>query len=362
LAVPVQLFEDRAFASPARPIDAAQALAISPAMQHYLAVEIAPQIRRRGRQQGLVEALYDHAQLRLEYDTELTRTAAEAFEARAGNCLSLVLMTAALAKQLKLPVTYQTLVGEASWGRSGDLAFAIGHVNITVAKRLVDRVQGLTEDTQLQLSFGVSPVGNGSRMRPVGEQTILAMFMNNRAAESLARGDIGNAYAYAREAVVQDPLFAGAYNTLGIIYQRHGLTAKSEQAYRYALDLDAASRPALSNLAGLVASQQRHGEAAALRARLARLEGEPPFKYYDLGRAAIRAGDYRSARDHLLREIERDPTYHEYHYWLAVALVGLGDTEQARQHLTQAMNHSTTRRDQAIYSAKLQRLAPTRTQ
>ncbi len=113
-----------------------QVFALSPAMKHYLEVDIAPQLRSMGRQRGLVDALYSRAHLRLDYDTDSTRTAAEAFDARAGNCLSLVVMTAALAKHLGLPIRFQALIGQESWSRSGDLSFVNGHVNITVARRL----------------------------------------------------------------------------------------------------------------------------------------------------------------------------------------------------------------------------------
>jgi len=353
--VPAQLFDDSAFPAPDRPIDVSQVLALSPQMKRYLEVEIAPQIRRQGRQAGLVDALYNRAQLRLDYDTEVTRTAAEAFDVRAGNCLSLVLLTASLAKALELPVTYQALIGPDAWGRAGNLSMAIGHVNIIVAKRLVDRVQG-SEGDSVQLSFGTSLAGRGSMMRPVTEQTILAMYMNNRAAETLTRGDLGGAYAYAREAIVQDPRFSGAYNTLGVIYQRRGMEPKAELAFGHALEVDPASRTALANLAGLVAAQQRHAEAAQLRERLARLEAEAPFMHFDLGRAAVLAGDYRGARDHLLREIRRDPDYHEFHFWLALALAGLGDAAGAREHLVLAKDNSTTRSDHALYAGKLSRL------
>lgn len=355
-AVPAQLFEDSAFAPPTQLVDAAQALALSPQMRRYLEVAVAPRVRRLGRQEGLVDALVRNAQLSLEYDTDYTRTAAEAFDARSGNCLSLVLMTAALAKALDLRVTYQVLVGEEVWARSGDLSLAVGHVNILVEKRLVDRVQGRAADTQLELSFGASPFGRGSMMRPVAEQTIVAMFMNNRAGESLARGDLANAYAYAREAIVHDPRFAGAYNTLGVVYQRRGMAAHAERAYAHSLDVDPNSRPALGNLARLLGSLQRHADAAPLLARLARLETEPPFLHFDLGRAALLAGNFASAREHLLREIKRDPDYHEFHYWLALALAGLGDAAGAQEQLVLARNNSTTRRDQALYAGKLERL------
>jgi Flp pilus assembly protein TadD len=353
---PPGLFQDSAFIAKTHRIDAAEVFALSPAMKHYLEVEIAPQLRSMGRQQGLVDALHSRAHLRLDYDTESTRTAAEAFDARAGNCLSLVVMTAALAKELELPIQYQALLGQETWSRSGDLSFVNGHVNITVARRLIDRLGAFDANAQLRLDFGALPAGRGAALQVVSEHTIVAMFMNNRAAETLVRGDIDGAYAYAREAVIQDPTFAAAYNTLGVTFQRRGLVAAAERAFRYALGRDDKHLAAMANLASLLDAQGRSAEAAPLRARLAALEAEPPFHFFDLGRAAAQAGDYRGARDYILREMRRDPDYHEFHFWLAVALYGLGEVEQAREHMTTAMNNSTTRREHAIYASKLQRL------
>jgi Tfp pilus assembly protein PilF len=355
--VPMQLFQDQAFDAPTQRIDASEVFALSPAMKRYLEVDIASQLRSMGAQRGLVDALYRKAKLSLDYDTDITRTAAQAFDARSGNCLSLVVMTAALAKHLSLPIQYQALVGHESWSRNGGLNFVNGHVNITVARRLVDRINGIESETMLQLSFGVLPAGRGMQVRSVGEPTILAMFMNNRAAEALARGDIADAYAYSREAVIQDPTYAAGYNTLAVVYQRRGLAEAAERAYRHAIAQEEGHRPAMHNLARLLDAQGRSAEAAPWRAKLAQLEAEPPFHHFDLGLAAVRAGDYKAAQAHILREMRRDPDYHEFHFWLAVALFGQGDVAQAREHLDTALKNSTTQRDRSIYASKLQRLA-----
>ena len=90
---------------------------------------------------------------------------------------------------------------------------------------------------------------------------------------------------------------------------------------------------------------------------MAELEREAPFAHFDQGVAAAKAGQYAVARDHLLREMRRDPDYHEFHFWLAISLYGLGDMEQARKHLDLAMRNSTTVRERAIYAAKLRGLA-----
>ena len=355
-AAPASLLVDSAFAAPAEKVDASQVFALSPAMRRYLEVDIAPLLRKLGPQRGLVEALHLKAQLRLDYDTERTRTAAEAFDARSGNCLSLVVMTAAFAKALDLPIEYQALVGQESWSRDGNLSLINGHVNITVAKRMIDRVQGLDPDGWVRLDFGALPLGRGAALRRVSEATIMSMFMNNRAAEALVRGDRAQAYAYAREAVLQDPGYAGAFNTLAVIYRLQGLADAAERTLRHALVLDGGHRAALDNLARLFEAQDRAGEAAPLRQALRRIETEPPFQQFDLGRAALARGDYAAARDHLLREMRRDPDYHEFHFWLAIALAGLGDKRGASEQLTLALDNSTTKRDHALYAGKLERL------
>jgi Tfp pilus assembly protein PilF len=355
---PPSLFEDAAFAAPKNVPDANAVFALSPAMRAYLERDIAASIRQVGAQRGLVDALHTKAQLRLEYDAELTRNAAEAFDARAGNCLSMVVMTAALAKHLQLPIAFQALTGHETWSRSGDLSFVNGHVNITVAKRLVDRLGAYDADTQLRIDFGTLPIGRGQALHVISEATILAMFMNNRAAEYLVRGAIDDAYAHAREAVIQDPGYAGAYNTLGVVYQRRGLAAAAERAYREAVAHDGEHKAALQNVANLLKQQGRVAEAAVFQQRLAAIERNPPFAHFDQGVAAAKAGQYAVARDHLLREMKRDPDYHEFHFWLAVALYGLGDVPQARLHLDAAMKNSVTARERAIYASKLRSIEP----
>src|SRR5437762_4013965 len=138
-----QLFRDHLFAAPSERISAAEVFALSDEMKRYLSVEIAGQLRAKGAQRGLIDALYDQRQLKLEYDAEMTRNASQTFAARAGNCLSLVIMTAALAKELGLPLRYQRVLVDDSWSRSGDIYFSSSHVNLTlVTPQLGDRLLG----------------------------------------------------------------------------------------------------------------------------------------------------------------------------------------------------------------------------
>ena len=325
-------------------------------MKRYLDQEIADKVRGRGRQQGLVDALYSKGELKLEYDSTMTRNAAEAFEARTGNCLSLVIMTAAFARELDVPVRYQSVFTDEAWARSGDIHFIIDHINLSLGRRLGEFPRVTNSQDVLTIDFLPQQDLRNQKVRLLSENTVVAMYMNNRAGESLARGRVNDAYWWAREAIVQDPAFTRAYNTLGVVYRRHGDLAEAERALVYAMSQDASNPQIIANLAQVYGDQGRVAEAGALRQRLALLESDPPFAFFYRGQAALRNGDYAAARDLFAREVARAPYYHEFHYWLALAYAGLGDVKGVRKHLAQAMESSTTRGDQDLYAAKLDQI------
>jgi len=356
---PERLFADNLFAAPSVPVDAADVFALSPQMRAYLEHDVARLVRSSGRQQALFHALYDRGELKLDYDAASTRNAAEAFAARSGNCLSLVIMTAAFAKEMGLTVRYQNVFGEETWGRSGDFYLSIGHVNLSLGRRQVEAQFGRNEVDSMTIDFLPPADLRGLRTWVIDEATIVAMYLNNRAVESLTAGSIDDAYWYAREAIVQQPRFMSAYNTLGVVYQKHGNLAEAQRSLQFVLDREPANTRAMSNLALVLHDQGRLVAAAELTRRLEQMEPNPPFWYFKRGQEAMVKGDYRLARDMFTKEVDRAAYYHEFHYWLALADLGLGDTEGARKHMAIAIENSTTRRDHDLYSAKLARLQGT---
>ena len=357
-APPVSLppvFNDSDFA-PASPIDAGQVFALSDAMRQYVQTQVRQTTRNGSPRMALYEALYDKSRLKLEYDAAMTRNARETFEARSGNCLSLVIMTAALAHELGLQVRYQEVLGEESWSRSGDMYFVAGHVNLVLGQRLGDNPNDYDAKGMMVIDFLPSGDVAGYRTREISEATVLAMYMNNRAAETMSKGQLDQAYWWARAALLQDPSFSGAYNTLGVIQFRHGDLAQARRTLAHALMRTPDNTLLLSNLAQVLEASGLPDEALPLRRRLLALQPQPPFHYFNLGKAAMQQNDYVQAIRLFSREIARDPYYHEFHFWLAQAYASLGQLAQADRQLELAMDNSTTRSEHGLYAAKLQRL------
>jgi len=363
--VPVdgRFFHDAQFAPPREAIGADDVFALSPAMRAYIVEHITEAGQKRGRQLALVEALYKHGDLKLEYDSAMTRNAAQAFAARSGNCLSLVIMTAAFAKALDLPVVFQKVYVDDQRARAGDIDLAIGHVNLTLGRNPMDddkfggRLSRRGPDGErMTIDFLPTEEAGTMRSREIGEDVIVAMYLNNRAVEALARHADDDAYWWAKASIARAPRFLVPYNTLGAVYRRHGNSREAEAVLRFVLEREPASIQAMANLVAVLRDQGRTAEADPLAARLAALEPDPAFAYFDRGIAAFNRGDMEAARDAFAHEVARAPDYHEFQFWLAVTLLRLGDVKGARQHLALAMNASTTRRDHDLYAAKLDRL------
>ena len=354
-AVQAGFFHDSFFAAPAKPIRAEDIFAVNDEMRRYLGTEVSSKLNELGRAKGLYAALYTRSLLRIDYDATVTRNAAETFALRSGNCLSLAIMTAALAKELGLKVNYQNVIAEDLWTRAGGLYFTSRHVNVTLGRRGTDPKSRFQEANLLTIDF--MPVGQLQRQMAssIPEHTVVAMFMNNRAAEMLAEGHVDESYWWARESARQDPAFLSAYNTLGVIYRRHGHPGAAEAVLRHVLAAEPDNTHAMANLALVYGDQGREAERDALTKRLAAIQPHPPFHFFERGITAMKRGDFTAARDLFQREVDRDPGYHEFQFWLAASYAGLGDVQRAHRHLRLAIEASPPR-EHDIYAAKLSRL------
>jgi Tfp pilus assembly protein PilF len=348
------LFGDSNFKPPAQPIRADQLFAVSAPMKAHLdSPQFRAQLRSAGPQRGLFDALYKKGDLKIEYDAAITRDAASTFAVKQGNCLSLVIMTAAFAKALGIEVNFQSVLVDEQWSRSGNIYVSSTHVNLSLPFRT--DVTGTLMGAGRALTIDFLPPDDADLLRtmPIDEQTVVAMYMNNRAAEELAAERLDEAYWWARAAIETNPTYIVAYNTLGVIYQRHGDLVLAERVFKRALDREREDTIVMNNLVPVLARLGKTEESKALAARLAQIEPTPPFYYFQKGMKAITAGRYDEAKSMFAREVKRSPYYHEFHFWLAMAHLRLGEARAADEEMTLAVDTSTSTDTTKLYSTKL---------
>jgi hypothetical protein len=348
------VFQDELFLPKSPVISASELFAISPEMRRYLDGELATRLQKQNPANALHSALYQELELKLKYDADRTFTAQEAFAARAGNCLSLVIMTGALARGLGLDVYFHAIDVEENWLQKGSLIFSSGHVNVTIGRN--PPLVRMASDKGRFLTIDFAPVENGRRAIQLTEQSVVALYMNNRAAENLALGKHRDAYWWAKAAITSDASLLPAYNTLAVIYRNSGHTELAASTLKTLLLRDPNNIPALSNLAIVLAKLDQTVELASINARLKKLRTHEPYYFFRQGKLAMQAGNFQLARDLFLREIKRQPDNHQFYFQLALAYAGLGDARQTAASLAKALEYSTTLAEQGIYSAKLSKL------
>lgn len=354
-----RVLDDAAFTTsrPLPAVDPEEGVRASEPMQRFVRQDLAPLVRRHGPQRALGMVLQRSGWIEVDYDDTRTRTAAEAFAQRSGNCLSLVMMTAALANEMGLRVYFQEALSAEQWSRRAGLHVASGHVNVTLTKpRPIGPSVSYDSAAALTIDFIPSADAQRQRTRLVSLDTLLAMYANNRAVESMIDGNLPLAYAWGRAAIARDPRFLHAANTLAVIYLRAGHFAAAERTQRDVLARDPVNTRALGNLVSAVRAQGRVDEAEALQHELAAIEPVRPFHYFELGTQALAAGEVTVARELLRKELARDADYHETHHALAQAEARLGNVKEARDHLERAATLSPEGATRSRYIAKLEKL------
>lgn len=349
------VFNDAAFKPPTMKIDAQAALKLSPEMKRFAETEMAAEIRAKGPRDGLIDALYTRGRLQLDYDSGLTRTAAEAFDAKRGNCMSLVMMTAAFANHFKIPFRFNSVYLEESWTRNNGIFFVAGHVNISLGRpqSMAPRIQVFGEPELLTIDFLPPQEVRRNRSRAIDESTILAMFMNNRAAEALTENRVDDAYWWSRASIETDPRWLASYNTLAVLYRRKGLHDLAESTLRLVLEREPLNVQAMSNLVLVLLDGGRAKEAEMYSNQVAQLQPVPPYKFFDEGVAAMKAGEFATARQLFRKEVARAAYVAEFHFWLGLANYGMGDVNAARGEIAKAVENSATHQDRQLYGAKL---------
>ena len=298
-------------------------------MQRYLEQELARDAPQ-GPRAALVDALYAPGRLRLDHDAQRTCNAPK-LRARSGNCLSLVIMVPRWRASLGLPVQFHSVHSDAGWGRSGDLLVSSGHVNLVLRHPSGDARTRFDVVEAMLIDFEPPRPGEKQYSRSISESTVLAMYMNNRAAESLAAGEVDEAYWFARGDRVRADLPGRPQHAGG------GLPAPWPAAARRARAAAAAGRraPPTRRLANLARLYEKQGARPRLPPCSSASRASSRCRPTTTSSSASRpcSGDYAQAKAMFEKEIDRAAYHHEFHFGLALANYGLGNVKEAQRQL-----------------------------
>ncbi|WP_417345363.1 tetratricopeptide repeat protein [Ferrimonas sp.] len=287
-----------------------------------------------------------------EYDNSVTQIASQTYQLRSGNCMSLVVMTAALAKELHLEVEYQLVKSPPIWDRRGGIYLVNDHVNIKLEAPPQPGDWSPLGGNSKVIDFLPSSQVRGYRVVKLSEPEVLARFFSNLAAEHMVEEKPDHAYHYLKQALTLDPQMSAAWNTLGVLYKRQGMEEEAEQVYRYVMELGIDPLHSMHNLAVLLASQGRLTEWAKLHRQIELSRLDNPFYYFDMAEASYNRGNFSQALSQYRKAVKLADYHHEFHFGLSRAYFQLGQLDDSQRALTDAIKLAP-RTEKERYQLKL---------
>jgi hypothetical protein len=322
-------------------------LTVSPEMVRFLDSYVVRDAGSFVRLQQLLYAIITEGSFGLEYD-DRTRTAAQTFAERRGNCLSFSNLFVAMARNVGLSVSYQEVDIPPDWSFDNDVYVLNRHVNVHVEL-------GITGEHVVD--FNIDDFRASYDRRVIPDSRAFAHYYNNMGAEHMLAGERATALAYFRKALfASDRSFSPAWTNLGTLYRRCGLSSHAEAAYLRALTVDRHDEVAMSSLAELY---RRRGETELANAYLKKVinhRKQNPYFRYHLAREAFFSGDYATAISHLRYAARKKPNEDLFCFLLGVAYLQSGDTAAARRWLTRAEEVAATDALKRNYSSKMEAL------
>ncbi|WP_119967652.1 tetratricopeptide repeat protein [Shewanella japonica] len=288
-----------------------------------------------------------------EYRDHYTRMASVTAQERAGNCMSLVVLSTAIAEALNVPVKYQDIDVEPIWDRRGGFYLVNGHVNMKLLHR--DDINSYSfRGSEILVDFLPERSIRAYRIKQINKQTLSSMYFNNVAAEALVKNEYDLAYALSKRAIELDPYYVNSINTLAVIYRHKGLNKLAEQAYRHVLQLEPENITTLYNLALILGEQNRLDEWQQVHKVLELARIKNPFYYFDMAQQAYFEKQYQEALVWYKRAVERADYRHEFYFGLSRAYWATGDERRAKKNMKKALDLSIDEVNQHRYKGKLQ--------
>lgn len=205
----------------------------------------------------------------------------------------------------------------------------------------------------IQIDFLPERAVRGYNKIRVDKQTVLAMFYNNVAAESLVLGDYDRAYGLLKLGLQQQADYVPALNTLAVLYRYKGLEQQAEILYKLALSVNDHNMNALYNYAILLGSQGRLDEWAKIHKILELDRIANPYYYYDMAQQAYFEREYQDALLWYKRAVDKADYRHEFYFGLSRAYWATGDERLAKKNMEKALSLTRDENNKIRYQAKL---------
>jgi tetratricopeptide (TPR) repeat protein len=302
-----------------------------------------------GKTRALAAAMGAAQGLHLQYDSNATLTAEQAFTQRRANCLSYTLLFVALAREVGIPAQFNEVDVPPIWDLGDDkVSLLYKHVNARIE---------LTRPFSQIIDVSAGEYDPGFEQRVISDDVAQAQFYNNRAVEMRLQQRYADALRYQLRALELSPDTDYLWSNLASLYLLQGSPRAARIAVTRALTLDASSMISHDVAAQVYEQLGERRLAAYFHNRAQQFLDLNPYYHYQLALAALNQHDEKLAYNETRRAVLLYPRDHRFFFLLAVVLERLGEKKLAGQSMQTAIKLAPDALQQDRYKSKFAQLA-----
>lgn len=357
---PAPLFADKLFPTFETQIieTETQVFELDEEMRQFVQKQMSLRHSERSPVEALIAGIFGRAELNLLYINNANTSARETFHNQAANCLSLSIMTFALAKHANFNARFYEVQVPELWTVRNGRSFLNGHVNLRLSHSVRNEdLIVFNRVSSLEVDFDRRVGRLKLKSEPITQQRVLAMFYNNKGADALALNNQDRAYAYFRQALLLEPEFDSAWVNLGVLYRHVSELELAEKAYEVAVLLSPDNSSARENMAYLYSLTGREEQANGILRSLEKKRRRNPYYQYLLGEQQYEKRNWMQAVKHFRKAIQMRGDKHEFYFALARAYYQSGDISHSQLFLQKAKELADNESVARKYQSKLDTLS-----
>lgn len=299
--------------------------------------------------------LYNYLQNKLMYFTYegANHSAQLALQQRRGNCMTLALVTSALAKLANIEVGYKVIYQEPLIDYKNNIFISSNHIRTYLYKATPKQEKGNLLLQRGALIIDYFPDNTHLTGQDIQVARFHAMLYSNLAADALLQGDSDKAFFLSQKALEQDPTYNPAVNMTALMYHRKNAYAEATQWFDYGMKLKDNRITLLTNYRDLAIKMDNQQLLEKINQQLLTNEDDNPYAWLALAIDAERNQQFSHARRYYEKLLEKAPYLHNAN----LALIGLYLKEKnfksAQRLVEQAMDYAYEPERREFYNTKL---------
>ncbi len=277
--------------------------------------------------------------------------ATTALATKTGNCVSLALVVAALAKEVDIEVAYRASYSEPMLGFRDDLALSSNHVQSYVLAPKKNANSTYSQRDAVIIDYLSDPLDRVGEM--FDGQHFLAVVYNNLAADALLAKDPSKAYWLSMKALELDPNYSPSVNLIAVIYRQQGDLASARQWFEHGLKQPKNSVLIVGNYLRLAEQTKDVALQKRLQALMEVADDDNPYAWYYLAEQFRKKREFTQAAKFYQKLVNVAPYLHHVNLQLAKLYVELGQERKAVDVLKQGETYAYDASSRERYEKKL---------